>query len=317
MPTNFRVFKKQLDESLDLVDTALGAEGRALSELPEKIDSFPATQSLLARCENACKKFEKSKPTIRIIHHLACSGGTLIAKCISAMPNVYLLSEVHPTTTQHMGKYNTKFWPTDLVTVGRYAGIPNIDEFASKNFLSAISLINQHISNYGGTVVLRDHSHSDFCMAHPPSKHSGVVAVLQNTFEVHSVVTVRDPIDCYLSLLNNSWIHFSPANFDEYCRRTLAFLDSYADAEVFRYEDFVSSPKVILKLLCDAISLPYKDDFEEIFDVFTVTGDSGRSGSTIASRERHQIDESLKQEIRESTHYRKIADKFGYVSLLQ
>lgn len=314
MSSNFRLFKRQLDESLELVDAVLGAGDEESFELSESINAFPAAHSLLARCESVCKKYEKGKPKIRIIHHLASSGGSLISKCISALPNVYLLSEVHPTTTLHIDRDTPQFSATDLVTVGRYAGIPNIDEFANEHFLSAISLINRHVSSYGGTVVLRDHCHSDFCVAHPPSKHRGIVAVLQNTFEVQSVLTVRDPIDCYLSLLSTGWIHFSPATFNEYCRRTLVFLDSYPDAEVLRYEDFVSSPKVIFKQLCDAISLPYNDNFAEIFDAFKVTGDSGRSGSAIAPRERRQIDENLKREIRKSTYYRNIADKFGYLS---
>ena len=36
------------------------------------------------------------KPVIRTIHHLACTGGTLISKCISSMPETALISEINP-----------------------------------------------------------------------------------------------------------------------------------------------------------------------------------------------------------------------------
>ena len=36
------------------------------------------------------------KITLRSIHHLACTEGTLISKCIASMPDVALISEVNP-----------------------------------------------------------------------------------------------------------------------------------------------------------------------------------------------------------------------------
>ena len=73
-------------------------------------------ESLLAQCEQALGDVN-TKPKLRIIHHLACSGGTLISKCISALPNVYLLSELHPTTTLHMGGGRPKFLPADVLSL--------------------------------------------------------------------------------------------------------------------------------------------------------------------------------------------------------
>ena len=36
------------------------------------------------------------KPNIRIIHHMARTGGTVISKCLASMDEVILLSEIHP-----------------------------------------------------------------------------------------------------------------------------------------------------------------------------------------------------------------------------
>ena len=35
-------------------------------------------------------------PPIRVVHHWACSGGTIISRSLAQLPNVVLLSEVHP-----------------------------------------------------------------------------------------------------------------------------------------------------------------------------------------------------------------------------
>ena len=312
MLSNFQLFKKQLDESLDLVDAALGEGGGEPFEVPENIDFFPDTQSLLARCERACKKHEKGKPTIRIIHQLACSGGTLISKCISALPNVFLLSEVHPFSTLQLGAGELLFAPSDLTLLSIYANFPHIDEFAKQQFLSAIKLSDAHIRKFGGVLVLRDHSHSDFCIGESKGNECAVISVLKGDFEILSATILRDPIDCYLSLTNNNWKHFSPQSFNEYCQRVLDFLAAYKNTKVFLYEDFVARPKFFLKQLCNEIDLPFSEESIDIFDVFKVTGDSGRSGTTICQRERRNLNENLKSEIRQSKNYPLIAERFGY-----
>ena len=41
------------------------------------------------------------RPTLRLLHHMARSGGTLISKCLGCMSGVLLLSEIHPLGTNH------------------------------------------------------------------------------------------------------------------------------------------------------------------------------------------------------------------------
>ena len=51
---------------------------------------------------------------IRTIHHFACTGGTLISKCIATMPNTQMLSEVDPLSTMLQSK-KPKFALTDII----------------------------------------------------------------------------------------------------------------------------------------------------------------------------------------------------------
>ncbi len=86
MSSSFELFKKQLDDSVELIEQSTVSELGEIN-LPSNLDDIVDTSSLLARCDSICDKYESRKPTIRVIHHLACSGGTLFSKCISAMPN--------------------------------------------------------------------------------------------------------------------------------------------------------------------------------------------------------------------------------------
>ena len=53
---------------------------------------------------------------IRIINHWACSGGTLISKCIASMPRIVFLNEVHPYAyLRLLEPSEQKYIPTDII----------------------------------------------------------------------------------------------------------------------------------------------------------------------------------------------------------
>lgn len=268
-------------------------------------------ESLLAQCEQALGDVN-TKPKLRIIHHLACSGGTLISKCISALPNVYLLSELHPTTTLHMGGGKPKFLPADVTTQARYANVPDVNDLAWKIFESNIQLALKHVSSFGGHLVIRDHTHSDFCVGADVAENSSIVRHLAPYFDILRVATIRNPIDAYLSLVSNNWEHFEPKGFEEYCMRVQSFLNEFKHNQVIKYEDIVKEPQKNIKKIASKLELPYSDSFIDTFSAFTVTGDSGRSGATISERSRREIPQPLMKEIKQSKSFQRIATKLKY-----
>ena len=84
------------------------------------------------------------KPTIRIIYHMARSGGTLISKCLAVMNNVVLLSEVHPfgniNPIAQANKWFHLLTKKDLSYVKRSGGL---------TFFDAISLIEERCRKKG------------------------------------------------------------------------------------------------------------------------------------------------------------------------
>lgn len=294
----------------------------ALHLLQERLGDFPVkdstqgniiqgTASLLQRCADIVDNKQSEKPLVRVLHHFACSGGTLISKCISSMPNTYLLSEVHPTTHLNLGG-NTEFRPTDVISLCRYARLPNIDELSRTILEASVQRVSEFLNEIGSKLVIREHTHSDYCVGERETGYSEVVKSLSHSFRIKSVVTVRDPIDSYLSLKNNDWAHFSPNNFEEYCRRYVTFLNNFDDAQVFKYETFVENPSDQMKLICEYLELEFVESFLDFFDTAVVTGDSGRKSSNISKRTRREVSNVMQEEINKSQNYRTIADRFHY-----
>ena len=306
--------QRQLDDALKLLDS------NDVSTMPDSESTnsvnhlqLNEAKSLIERCEKALEESTlNTKPTIRVIHHLACSGGTLVSKCIAALPNVFLLSELHPTSKLHMGGDKPKFLPADVITQSRYASVPDVDSLAWKIFTDSIKTTEQHVSRLGGHLVIREHTHSDFCVGDSFEKKSSVVEHLSSEFNVLRVATLRDPIDSYLSLLSNNWEHFEPKGFGEYCKRVNTFISEYTPEQIFKYEDFVENPKASVQKIAKALDLPFSINFLDTFDIFKVTGDSGRSSDTISPRSRREISNDLSKEMKNERHYKILKEKFNY-----
>jgi hypothetical protein len=311
MSSTFELFKQQIDEAVGIINQAQVIDNNDNNGLPVVGDLID-TQSLLARCDAACENNEKEKPTIRIIHHLACSGGTLISKCLSALPNTFLLSEVHPYTDLHLGSGKPKYLPSDILSLSKYANIPNIKQLAADIFISNIIKTNQHVSSYGGNLIIREHTHSDFCLGTKVVDKPVVFSLLEPYFQIKNIVTVRNPIDTYLSLVKNNWKHFEPFNFEEYCKRFIQMIDSYSESDIYCYEDFVREPNLEMQKMCLSLDLPYSDYFIDIFELSNVTGDSGRTSSIISERARRDMSPEFLQEVQASKTLKYIIKKFNY-----
>jgi len=250
---------------------------------------------------------------IRVIQHLSCTGGTLFGKCVAAMPNTIVLSEIHPLSTQlFLSGESPEFCPTDVISLARLGKAPAIDDLCEDIFLGEIRAIEKHLRNYGQRLVLREHSHSSFLIGEGSFNKKTIPQILACSSPLVSIVTVRHPIDSYLSLRHNDWIHFEPGTFDEYCRRYLIFLGSNANAPLFKYETLLESPEDVLQEICVHFEIPYNQDFKDYLEIVAATGDSGRASIHIESRERRPIDDALILEATKSDNFSDLCKLLGY-----
>ena len=256
----------------------------------------------------------QQKPPIRIIQHLSCSGGTIISKCLAGLPNVVLLSEANPLSELHAESTPPGFAPSDLIYLAKRANMPHFPQLGRDVFKAEIGVIAKHARLFGKHLVIREHSHSDFLVGEIPGSFSTVREFLKEDFTVRSVVTVRHPVDSYLSLVKTDWLHFIPKTFEEYCKRHVLFIERNENVPIYKYEDFVSDPETEINRICDSLDLPFNEDFIDIFDINTLSGDSGRSSNIIEKRERRKIDEDLQNEMSESPSYEALCTKLGYAA---
>jgi len=277
--------------------------------IPEaSLDPLP---SLLAQCEQMCEEFAGTQPA-RAIHHMACSGGTLISKCLAAMPNVVLLSEIDPLSRMLLKRNPPLFAPSDLIHGARVALRPIDDDAAGAMFHASLDALRRQLDNAGQHLVLRDHAHSQFCSDTAPEQRPTLHEMLGEAGPARGVVTVRHPLDCYLSLIKNKWKSFTPFSLNEYARRHLAFLDRHADLDLFRYEDFIDDPDAVMAQICAALDVPFASGSDSLISVVSLSGDSGRSSPVIGHRPRQKVDAQIEAEAAESAFYQSLCARLGY-----
>lgn len=271
-----------------------------------------ALMGLVDQCRAMCAKPDVVDEPVRTIHHFACTGGTLISKCVAAMPNTQVLSEIDPLSTMTTNAAAPLFRPTDLIAQAQQSARGTNEDTRIQVFLAGLGVLSSSETRLGRKLVIRDHAHSQFCTNQDPSLRPTLLEILKQRHRTISVMTVRDPVESYMSLQRQKWIHFRPQTFDEYCARYLRFLRRHEGVPVFKYEDFIESPDSTMRGICDALKLPYQEQFESLFCVFKLTGDSGRGSDVIAPRERRPLDEHISAEVAAAGHYHKLADELGY-----
>jgi hypothetical protein len=268
--------------------------------------------SLLEQCEQFLQEATRPEP-VRLLHHLACTGGTIIARSLAVQPNTVLLSEIDPLSLMQVDPRKPGFAPTDLLRNLRHALRPVGDAVLTDVFMAGLTCLHDHLTTQGLRLVLRDHAHSQFCTWVDPDARPTLRDLVMARTPVRSLVTVRHPLDSFLSLRRNGWLaHFSPPTLEEYARRYRMFLDRHRDVPVIRYEDFTADPEPVLRQMCDSLDLPFLPGSIDLIPVVTLSGDSGRRGDAIAPRPRRQIDAGIAAELEAAPGYVALCAEMGY-----
>lgn len=295
-----------LDDALHLFES-----NRAGVALPAPTDAIQP--SLFEQCIELCRQGVTSDvEPIRTIHHLSCTGGTLITKCLATMPNVLVLNEVDPLSTITFKADNPAFTPTDMLALVRQGNQKVPEDLLIQLFLQNLDLLRNELGSIGKRLLIRDHSHSHFLTGSEIPNRPCLRSIVKGHFPLISIVTVRDPVDSFLSMQKVGWKHFQPGTFDEYCRRYHSFLDAYENVPLFRYEEFVREPSEVIGEMCKFLDLNYSDSFMDTFDTFKFSGDSGRKGTIIEPRLRRVMGEEFIKDADGSVAYVELIGRLGY-----
>jgi len=268
--------------------------------------------SLIGQLREVVAAADGDAGPVRTLHHMACSGGTLIAKCLALQPNVLLLSEIDPLSRLGIDPRRPVFAPSDMIRQIRQTprGLP--DAALAEIFAAELRALADICARRGLRLVLRDHAHSHFCHGAEIPDRPGLRDLVARDHALRPAVTVRHPLDCFLGLIEHGWRDFSPPTLAEYARRHLAFLDAHAGARIFRYEDFVADPETVLRALCAELGLVCAGHRPELLEAVRLTGDSGRGGSRIASRPRRPLPGELEVATGNCAAYQALCVRLGY-----
>ncbi len=253
-------------------------------------------------------------PTIRLLHHLARTGGTVISKCLACMDRVVLLSEIHPAGVR-FDNMNPLNQAQDWFQLLTSADMTMLRQRGSLPFAEAIRLVHARAAERGCLLVIRDWTHLDFTgvpyVARPPYV-LGLPAALRGSFEILHVATVRHPIDQWLSLRRlaaTRGVLDLPAFLYGYRR----FAELCPAMGFVRYEDFVVDPEAVLARLCRALALPYDAGFRQRWAGYTrITGDGSTRSTEIRLRPRPAVEDSLLAAFAGNRDYRDAIELLGY-----
>ncbi len=282
---------------------------------------------------------------IRMIHQLPRAGGTVICKCIGAMGNVTLLSEISPydgagakTVLFHKGKapsvsllppadsprggpaVATVYHP--LYQACYWFRLVRPDELESLyreyDYVDIIELIHRRASERGETLIIRDWLYLDFWakpFALQPTFELSFANTLAQRFQVKRVFTVRHPLDMWLSW--RSYGSDQELDFETFMRGCRLFAELAARHGFYRYEDFAEQPSQVLARICDDLEVTYDETYKyRWFNYRLITGDidSSRGIDTILPLERKTIDEDVLRMARTNHDYQATLSLLGYPS---
>lgn len=257
--------------------------------------------------------------SIRIIHHWACSGGTIISRSIASLQNVVLLSEVHPLAYLRLTKPELIYTPTDIV---QQLCLPHNEAdpaFCIAAWKGAITALAQKVAENKKVLVLRNHSHIDFFTGAQPGTEHFVTRILKDIHAIDALLTVRHPLDSWISIQRQDWDrHFRFSTFEEFCHRAILLVQASEGLPIMRYEEFTINPKEGLKAICRILNISPETLQPSALDAVKLSGDSGRCSNQILPRTRRPIPEAVLAEIEamdrhgDASAYLQLCSRLGY-----
>jgi hypothetical protein len=237
----------------------------------------------------------------------------VISRCIAALPGLVFLSEIHPYAYLRFHDPASTYAPTDLIRhLSGLSGCRDIT-LCAKAFEGSILAVHRELSTRGEALVLRSHSHVDFFVGAVSATTPAVSMLLSRHLPLLELLTVRHPLDSWLSIQSNHWQDdFRFNGFEEYCRRCLAMLKACSPMPIVKYEDFCLDPVASLAEICRHLQLPFDSNACSQFRSVGLTGGSGRGGESIAPLPRREIQAVLLDALPQADEYHQLCARLGY-----
>ena len=248
---------------------------------------------------------------VRVVRQLACAGGTIFGRALQAQPNVVVLSEVDPFASRAPSR-SAAFAPTDLVHLAETATGEVDDTVREAVFSASLRALHGAYARRGARLIVRAHSHTRYCKAREWSSRPGVTELVARDLPVRTLTLVRHPLDSWISLNANNWVHFEPGTLEEYARRYLTFLDQPHAGRVVRYENIAADPDAWMGQVCERLELSFNPHWQDHLAAIRLSGASGRAGGAFKPRERLPVPDDIAHAAASSPAYERLCAQLGY-----
>ena len=258
--------------------------------------------------------------TLRLIHNLPKTGGTIISKCLGAQKNVSLLSEIHPKGKQIRDKmavnsliadpiYQAYKW-NNLITDEEYKAY----NFDNKDFKTKIDFIIEKALSANKFLIIRDWSFVDF-FGKPfikPTYKNLLLETLEKKFKIQNIFILRNPIETLISCYKNLPFFKSNYDLDFFLNSYRNFFLAASKDRIFKYEDFFTRPNDILKQMCEILKIEYTNEYTKNIKNVMLTGSKEGIESTEIFKKDAEADKVINKQEKDNLNNNK-----SYIKLMK
>lgn len=222
--------------------------------------------------------------TLAVFYSFARSGGTLVNRCLGAIPGNLVLSEVNPHGALVPVEVQARDW-LGLVGPGEF------EILAGKGYGAKIRWLSEAAANQGRHLVVRDWPALNFLSGlfseyfQPSLLLEQQLYLTRHGLAPPSAVVARRGAAVYESVVR-TFDHLRDLTAEAFGAAYLAYARVMDGRPVIRFEEFCREPQRELARLCGWLGIAYSDGFLEGFPAFDrCTGDnrvsvSSRAGSS-------------------------------------
>ena len=259
-------------------------------------------------------------PTLRLVRHLARTGGTLLSKCLGCQDGTMLLSETHPQALDR--------WTNLLGQAEQWHGLTTAREaqtWVGKKlpYAGVVALLNARAEAKGQRLVLREWTHLDFAGVPfvTPGMTPAATQAVENNFTLRVVDTVRHPLDHWLSIqqiepMRGLTLAAHLASCAAFARETerLRELEHHA---IVTYEAFCDHPNDVLQRMSSVLGVPFDQAWQGRWADFAfITGDiassRGNQSDAISPLTPREVSPALLEACLANADYRQACASWGY-----
>ena len=201
---------------------------------------------------------------IAIMECWARSGGTILHRCLSLLPNTIAYSEVNsvvvcPTKCPTIKDQSREWYGIDL---------------HSETFEGQVREVVNNPSTQNHHIIIRDWSYGSFVPLSfnnfQPENNLGTLQCLKKICKCKSFAFVRNAKDIWLSM-SVSEKEFHDIKLEHLLCYTKQIIMS--GMPIFKYEDFCENPELVMRSICQYLEMEYSNTFLHFYENYKTTGD--------------------------------------------